>query len=78
MQTFPKSLNSLKAITISHTGELTAKLTEALAVTDRPVVIDAQVVRADNVYPMIPPGASYDKMVLGPSAEALDKPTGST
>ncbi|MBI4538890.1 MAG: biosynthetic-type acetolactate synthase large subunit [Gemmatimonadetes bacterium] len=34
--------------------------------TDGPVLLDLQVVREENVYPMVPAGASLDEMVLAP------------
>jgi acetolactate synthase-1/2/3 large subunit len=41
-------------------------LEKALAYTDGPVVIDAEVAKEDNVFPMIPAGASMKDMILGP------------
>jgi acetolactate synthase-1/2/3 large subunit len=36
------------------------------------------VVREDNVFPMIPAGASLAEMIIEPPKMALEKPTGST
>jgi acetolactate synthase I/II/III large subunit len=41
-------------------------LEKALAWKDGPVVIDAEVAKEDNVFPMIPAGASIRDMILGP------------
>ncbi|HVA10810.1 MAG TPA: biosynthetic-type acetolactate synthase large subunit [Candidatus Dormibacteraeota bacterium] len=53
-------------ILIDSEDSLEAGLAQAFEITDRPVVVHAKVRKTDNVYPMIPPGASYDKMLLGP------------
>ena len=56
-----------KAYRIRRSGEVTAVLEKALAWSDGPVVIDAEVAKEDNVFPMIPAGASMKDMILGPS-----------
>jgi len=49
-------------------------LADALDQTDRvknvPVVIDVRVAAAENVYPMIPSGQTYNDLVLGPAKPA--------
>lgn len=40
-------------------------IAEALAITDRPVVMDFMVDREANVLPIVPPNASLDKMIGG-------------
>ncbi len=45
---------------------------------DGPCVIDALVDRTDNVFPMIPSGASYDEMLIEEPTQKLEKPKGST
>ena len=69
---------SIKAINIELTGEVDAKITEALAYSDGPVLVNCEVVKTDNVYPMIPPGAGYDRMLIEAPTTRLEKPTGST
>ena len=41
-------------------------LQAAMDYNDGPCVIDAEVVKEDNVFPMIPAGASIRDMILGP------------
>jgi len=41
-------------------------------------VIDAEVVKEDNVFPMIPAGAPYGDMIIEPPKTELEKPAGST
>lgn len=67
-----------KGILINRREHVEERLREALAYSDGPCVIHAEVIKADNVYPMIPAGASYDQMLTGPPTERLEKPEGST
>jgi acetolactate synthase-1/2/3 large subunit len=46
-------------------GELDGVIAKALA-TDRPVLADIVVDRAENVYPMIPGGAPHNEIRLSP------------
>src|SRR5205823_1703381 len=43
-----------------------------------PCVIHAEVIKEDNVFPMIPAGKSAMHMIIEPPTEKLEKPTGST
>lgn len=65
-------------ITIDNADEAEEKLREAMAITDRPVLINAEVAKTDNVFPMIPAGAPLSKMIIEPPTTKLAKPTGST
>lgn len=67
-----------KGINIRHRDELEAKMREAIEYNDGPIVIHAEVIKEDNVYPMIPSGAPYTEMLTGPPTHALEKPAGST
>jgi acetolactate synthase-1/2/3 large subunit len=44
--------------------EVVPVIAQALAVTDRPVVIDFVTTLEDNVYPMVPAGGSVADIVL--------------
>ncbi len=55
-----------KAIRIKRIGDVKEGIEKALAWKDGPVVIDAEVEKEDNVYPMIPAGAALRDMLLGP------------
>ena len=55
-----------KAIRIKRIGDVKEGIEKALAYSDGPVVIDAEVEKEDNVFPMIPSGASIRDMILGP------------
>ncbi len=67
-------------ITINGVGDVESKLAEAFAISDRPVLINAEVVKYDNVFPMIPAGAPLSSMIVEPPKlnAKLTKPTGST
>jgi acetolactate synthase-1/2/3 large subunit len=67
-----------KGVHIESPDELEAKLKEAFSVKDRPVVINAEVIKTDNVYPMVPAGAPLEDMLISPPKKKLAKPTGST
>jgi acetolactate synthase-1/2/3 large subunit len=45
---------------------------------DGPCVVVAEVVKEDNVFPMIPAGAPVSDMIIEPPKTKLEKPTGST
>jgi len=45
---------------------------------DGPAVVVAEVVKEDNVFPMIPSGAPLSAMIIEPPTEKLEKPVGST
>ena len=53
-------------------------LEAAMQYNDGPCVIDAEVVREDNVFPMIPAGAALSDMIIEPHKAVLEKPAGST
>jgi acetolactate synthase-1/2/3 large subunit len=55
-------------------------LKKALAYNDGPCIIEAEVVKGDNVFPMIPAGAAVSEMLIDepPASKKLKKPVGST
>lgn len=69
---------NIKGINISDRADLEDKIQEALDYQDGPVVIHAEVIKTDNVFPMIPSGAPYDQMLTEPPTEKLPQPKGST
>lgn len=70
----------VKGFRIKRTGDVESVLKRALAYHDGPCVIDAEVCKEDNVFPMIPAGAPVADMIIYPPAKGvkLEKPTGST
>lgn len=53
-------------------------LEKAFAITDRPVLINAECIKKENVFPMIPAGAALEDMLISQPKEQMAKPTGST
>jgi len=68
----------IKAFRIRRSADVKKVLRAALAYNDGPCVIDAEVEKHDNVYPMIPAGASLRTMILEQPKRKLEKPTGGT
>lgn len=66
-----------KGLRIKRSSDVRRIIREALEYKDGPCIIDAQVVKKDNVFPMIPAGATLDQMILEPSRSRLKKPEGS-
>ena len=73
-----ESYEGIKGITLDSRKNLSSAVAEALAYKDGPVVVNVEVIKADNVYPMIPAGLRLEDMLVGPVEHKLDKPTGST
>ncbi len=59
-------------------SEVDAILAQAADYNAGPCVINAEVVKEDNVFPMIPAGAPLSRMIIEPPRGKLPKPTGST
>jgi acetolactate synthase-1/2/3 large subunit len=53
-------------------------LAQAHAWDEGPCVVVAEVVKEDNVFPMIPAGAAVSEMLIEKPKRRLEKPTGST
>jgi len=68
----------VKAFNIEKSNEVESKISDALAYNDGPVLINCEVVKTDNVYPMIPAGRGYKHMLVRPPTTKLEKPVGST
>ncbi len=68
----------IKALRITRPGDVDRKLKEARAWKDGPVVVVAEVIKEDNVFPMIPAGAPVSHMIIEPPKHRLEKPVGST
>ena len=67
-----------KGFNLRRPGDVRRILTAALEYNDGPVVVNAEVEKADNVFPMIPAGKALEDMLVEPPTERMEKPTGST
>ena len=68
----------VKAWRIRRPADVDRILAAAHAYDEGPCVVVAEVVKEDNVFPMIPSGAPISRMIIEKPKEALAKPTGST
>ncbi len=67
----------VKGLRIRRPGDVDRKIQEARD-HDGPVVLVAEVMKEDNVFPMIPAGAPLSHMIIEPPKQRLEKPSGST
>lgn len=49
---------------VKEMGEVDGTIKKALAVNDRPTIIDFSIHREENVFPMIPAGQSIEEMMV--------------
>ena len=68
----------IRGIDIEQTDEVEDKVATALAYNDGPVLINCEVIKTDNVYPMVPAGRGYEEMLITAPTTKLEKPVGST
>ncbi len=68
----------IKGFHLRRAADVDRVLKAAIAYNDGPCVIDAEVVKEDNVFPMIPAGAALKDMIIERPKTKLEKPTGST
>ncbi|MFN8006994.1 MAG: biosynthetic-type acetolactate synthase large subunit [Terriglobia bacterium] len=67
-----------KGFTLKRPADVRKILTRALEYNDGPAVINAECVKTDNVYPMIPAGRALEDMLTEAPKVPQEKPTGST
>ena len=69
----------VKGFRIKRSADVRRIVAAAMAYNDGPCVIEAEVAKEDNVFPMIPAGGSMADMLLElPKQKNLAKPIGST
>lgn len=68
----------VKGFHVDKVENLESVLSAALAYNEGPCVIHAEVVKEDNVYPMVPAGQSLENMILEPPTVKMEMPEGST
>ena len=66
----------IKGFYVKRLDELQSTIKSALEYNEGPVIVHAEVVRQDNVFPMIPAGGTVDDMLLEHPVEANRKPKG--
>jgi len=68
----------VKGFHIHEPGEVDRVLQEAHGYNGGPCLVEAHVVKEDNVFPMIPAGAPLEDMLIERPDKKMDKPVGST
>ena len=68
----------IKGFNLRRPGDVKRVLQNALNYNDGPCLINCEVEKTDNVFPMIPAGAAIEEMLIEPPSRKLEKPTGST
>jgi len=68
----------MKGFRIRRSADVRRIIGNALAYDEGPCLVDVEVEKEDNVFPMIPAGASLKDMILEPPRRKLEKPVGST
>ncbi|MFT4175434.1 MAG: biosynthetic-type acetolactate synthase large subunit [Luteolibacter sp.] len=68
----------IPSVHIKRPADVTRMLKKALAYNDGPILIHAECVKTDNVFPMIPAGAALEDMITEAPKTKMAKPTGST
>ncbi len=67
-----------KAFRIKRPADVKRVLQKALDYNEGPCVIHAEVIKQDNVFPMVPAGAAAEDMIISRPTKKLEKPKGST
>ncbi len=68
----------IPSFNIKRPADVRRILDKAFEIKDGPVLIHAECVKTDNVFPMIPAGAALEGMLTEPPKHKMEKPTGST
>ncbi|NDC83017.1 biosynthetic-type acetolactate synthase large subunit [bacterium] len=68
----------VKGFRIKRAADVRKILSRALAYSDGPCLIHAEVIKEDNVFPMIPAGGAAEDMLIEAPKVKMEKPKGST
>ncbi|GDY11270.1 acetolactate synthase [Planctomycetota bacterium] len=63
---------------VKRAADVDKALKWAMNHNDGPCLVEVEVVKEDNVFPMVPAGAGYEQMLIERPKVKMDKPTGST
>ncbi|MDG2400735.1 MAG: biosynthetic-type acetolactate synthase large subunit [Akkermansiaceae bacterium] len=72
------SAYGIPSVHFKRPADCQRKIEEALAYNDGPILIHAECVKYENVFPMIPAGAALEDMITEPPKTQMAKPVGST
>ena len=65
-------------LNVKRPADVRKVLERAMEINDRPVLINAECIKTENVFPMIPAGAALEDMLIEPPKQKMAKPVGST
>ena len=68
----------VKGFNLRRPGDVKRVVETALAFNEGPCLINCEVEKTDNVYPMVPAGAALEAMLIDAPKRKMEKPTGST
>ena len=68
----------IPSVFIKRPADVTKQIQKALDYNDGPILIHAECVKTDNVFPMIPSGAALEDMIIEAPKTRMAKPVGST
>lgn len=68
----------IKGFRVKRPVDVAKVVKQSLDYTQGPCLVHAEVVKEDNVFPMIPSGGSVDDMIISQPKKQLEKPKGST
>jgi len=68
----------MEAFCVSRNADVKRTIEKAMEYNEGPVLIHCECEQEDNVFPMIPPGASIDDILTERPKVILEKPTGGT
>jgi acetolactate synthase-1/2/3 large subunit len=64
--------------TLKRPADIRKILKRAMDYNDGPCIIEAECIKHENVFPMIPAGAALEDMITEAPKHKMEKPTGST
>jgi acetolactate synthase-1/2/3 large subunit len=73
-----QAFEGVKAFNLKRGADVRKILSRALAYNDGPALINAEVEKTDNVFPMVPAGRPLEDMIVERPRYKMEKPTGST
>lgn len=68
----------IKGVNITSPSGLKDQIKRIMDYSEGPIVVNCEVQKTDNVYPMVPAGRPLEDMLISAPTEKLEKPTGST
>ena len=68
----------IKGFHIRRPADVERVLQQALDYNEGPCLIEAECIKTENVFPMIPAGAPLEDMLIEPPKHKMEKPAGST